>query len=132
MLSTANDVFAGGEKTAGAWDMTVLELAIFMSVYRATVPPRTEAIARAIGSLFERVFTPEETARPVARMVENQWLEADGDCFKATASGREAARPLMSGLIRMLDHGTRLLDVALLMTLLRLTKGELDDAPLNP
>jgi len=32
----------------------------------------------------------------------------------------------MNGLIQMLNQGTRFIDVALMMSVLRLTKGELD------
>jgi hypothetical protein len=33
----------------------------------------------------------------------------------------------MNGMIRLLDQGTRLIDVALMMSVLRLSKGELDN-----
>jgi len=38
------------------------------------------------------------------------------------------ARHLVNGIIRMFDQGTRLIDVALMMAVLRLTREELGDA----
>jgi len=59
-------------------------------------------------------------------MLANRWVAEESRRFRATEEGRSAARPLMNGLIRMLDQGTRLVDVALMMSVLRLSKGELD------
>lgn len=60
-------------------------------------------------------------------MLANHWVSEDGRRFRATEEGRRAARPLMNGMIRLLDQGTRLIDVALMMSVLRLSKGELDN-----
>ncbi len=129
MPCTANDLFAAGGTPAGSWGMTVLELALFMSVFRARNAPDIAELARVVSSWFEQPIAPETAAGPIANMVACHWLAIEGDRLRATGEGRAAARPLIAGIIRMIDQGTRLVDVALMMTMLRLGQGELDDAP---
>ena len=107
--------------------MTVFELAIFMCVFRARRAPNVDEICQAIGVWFECVVEPSSASTSIANMLANHWISQDCQCFRATEEGRRAARPLMNGVIRMLDQGTRLIDVALMMSVLRLSKGELDD-----
>lgn len=126
MISTANDMHGSLPVAPAGWDMTVLELAIFLCVYRAQEPPRLSDILSVIQSWFESIIVIGLVAITVQRMVKAGWLIPTGDRVHASREGREAARPLMEGLIRMLDQGTRLIDVALMMSVLRLTKGELD------
>ncbi|MBS0503627.1 MAG: hypothetical protein JSS55_07445 [Proteobacteria bacterium] len=111
--------------------MTVFELAIFMSVFRARHPPGVEEICQVIGTWFECVVHPPVASAPIENMLANRWVSEDSRCFLATEEGRRAARPLMNGIIRMLDQGTRLIDVALMMSVLRLSKGELDNGVRN-
>jgi AcrR family transcriptional regulator len=129
MPYTANDLFAPGAGPGGAWGMTVLELALFMGVFRARRAPEIAELARVVSGWFEQPIAPETAAEPIAHMVASRWLAVEGDRLVATGEGRAAARPLVAGIIRMIDHGTRLVDVALMMTVLRLGQGELDDAP---
>jgi len=126
MRPTANDLFGPPGAKAEVKEMTVLELAIFISVHRAGNPLRIEAIGERLADWFETDVSADDVAAPAARMVANQWIAVDGDCLKPCEAGRSAARVLVNGIIRMLDHGTRVLDVALMLAVLRLTKGELD------
>tara|TARA_B100000378_G_scaffold175380_1_gene141480 strand:- start:4548 stop:4937 length:390 start_codon:yes stop_codon:yes gene_type:complete len=129
MTSTANDPGPAGGNAGHGQEMTVLELSIFVCVYRAREPMRLGEILRIIQTWFEGVG---QVATPTRRMVQCGWLIPVGDRLKASRQGRDAARPLMEGLIRMLDQGTRLIDVALMMSVLRLTKGELDSDHADP
>lgn len=122
MRPTANDLFGTCRTKAEVKEMTVLELAIFISVHRAATPLRIEAIGECLANWFETQVSADDVAAPAARMVANHWIAVEGDCLRSCEAGRSAARVLVNGIIRMLDHGTRVLDVALL----RLTKGELD------
>ncbi|CAH0356389.1 hypothetical protein [Sphingobium sp. CECT 9361] len=126
MISTANDLLSSGGGSPCGWDMTVFQLASFLCIYRAEQPMRIEELCKVLAGWFECAIPPQDAAGPVADMVERGWLIPVADRLKASNEGREAARPLMNGIIRMLDHGTRLIDVALMMSVLRLTKGELD------
>lgn len=125
MTATANDLLSAGAPGCD-WKMTVFELAIFMCLYRAGQPRRGEDICKVIGGWFECVVDPPAAAAPIEHMLANRWVAEKGHGLCATEEGRRAARPLMSGMVRMLDHGTRLIDVALMMSVLRLSKGELD------
>ena len=53
-------------------------------------------------------------------------LVADGDKLLPAEAGRRAACPHVKGIIQLLDQGTRLIDVALMLAVLRLTKEELE------
>lgn len=99
-----------------------------MGAYRASRPTTIDELSIAASAWFERAIEPEVVAGAVANMIANHWLAAEGCRLRPTDDGRRAARPLMVGLVRMLDQGTRLIDVALMMTVLRLSRGELDDA----
>jgi hypothetical protein len=121
----ANDVGATTIERDGP-QMTVIELMVFVCVYRANRPLRPREVCTILDNWTEAVIAHIDAERAIALMVGRGWLIGAGDCVKATEEGREVARPLMNGLIQMLDQGTRLIDVALMMSLLRLTKGELD------
>ena len=127
MISMGNDRVAPGAPFG--WDMTAFELAIFICVYRSRSPMRAQDIHHAVGQWFDCGIPGETLADSVGHMTGRGWLIKCGDRFRASIQGRDMARPLMNGIIRMLDQGTRLLDVALMMSVLQLTKGELDSAP---
>ncbi len=111
------------------WDMTAFELAVFICVFRSPSSMLIDEIRAGVSRWFEGLIPREMMAETVGHMIGRGWLIKSGHRFRASIEGRDAARPLMNGIIRMLDQGTRLLDVALMMSLLQLTKGELDSAP---
>lgn len=125
MISTANDQ-AAGHRDPSRWDMTVLELAIFLGAYRAKGPLTVSALCPILANWFECAVQPSDIAVPVANMLRHGWLVQDKDGLKPSRRGRCNARHLMNGIISMLDQGTRLIDVALMLSVLRLTRGELD------
>ena len=108
--------------------MTVFELAIYIAVHRAAQPVEAHALSTVLEEWFEQLIEVDDLSAATTGMVSRGWLVPLGDGFGAAEPGRQATRPLVNGVIRMLDHGTRLLDVALMMSVLRLTKGELDHA----
>ncbi|WP_298092102.1 hypothetical protein [uncultured Sphingomonas sp.] len=110
--------------------MTVFELAIFLAVYRAMSPIGSDALAETLSGWFETAITGEDVTAAAGGMVSRGWLAMTGGSLMATEEGRRVSRVLANGLIRMLDQGTRLIDVALMMAVLRLTTGELDDGRL--
>jgi hypothetical protein len=126
MTSTANEAPAAANDHASFPDMTVLELSIFICVFRAKTPLVAREIAERMASWFEGPGPMGEIGASVQRMIARGWLVAAEDRLRARPEGREIARLLLEGVIRMLDSGTRLIDVALMMSVLRLTKGELD------
>lgn len=126
MTCTANDIGSSPGGSPVNMDMTVFELAAFLCVYRARQPLCIEEMCAVLAGRFECAVPAQCAAAPVARMVSRGWLIRTADQLKASNAGREVARPLLDGIIRMLDQGTRLIDVAQMMSVLRLTKGELD------
>ncbi|HEX7855081.1 MAG TPA: hypothetical protein VF503_15435 [Sphingobium sp.] len=127
MISTANDPSLPSSSTPRDWAMTVFELAIFICAFRAMQPIDADILSDMLGGWFECFIAPEDAAAAAANMVSRGWLVMVGGRLMAAEEGRRVARTLVNGIIRMLDQGTRLLDVALMMAVLRLTKGELDD-----
>lgn len=127
MISMPNEMVGPGGPFD--WNMTAFELAIFVCVFRSPSPMLIDEIRRAVGRWFESTIPRETMAETIGHMIGRGWLIKSKDRIRASVQGREVARPLMNGIIRMLDQGTRLLDVALMMSLLQLTKGELDSAP---
>lgn len=106
--------------------MTVLELTIFLIVYRAMQPVAVDGLSDTLSGWFECLIAPDDLTGAVANMVSRGWLIVVAGGLFPTEAGRLAARPLIHGIIQMLDQGTRLIDVALMMAVLRLTKWELD------
>lgn len=127
MISMPNEMAEPGGPFG--WDMTAFELAIFICVFRSPSPMVADEIRVAVGRWFECSVSREIIAETIGHMIGHGWLIKANDRIRASIQGRDVARPLMNGIIRMLDQGTRLLDVALMMSLLQLTKGELDNAP---
>lgn len=130
MISTASNLLASGDGPPCDWAMTVLELAIFLATDRSVKPIGADALSERLGGWFECCVAPDEVRAATANMVSRGWLNAVGGGLSAAEEGRRVAGALMNGVIRMLDQGTRLIDVALMMSVLRLTKGELDNGPL--
>lgn len=129
MISTANNRRSPTGAAPCAWGMTVLELAIFMAVYRAVQPIAADVLSEILSGWFECCVSSEEVSDAAANMVARGWLVIVGGRLTAAEEGRQAVRELMNGIVRILDHGTRLIDVALMMAVLKLTNGELDDGP---
>ncbi|UZW57842.1 hypothetical protein NUH86_22795 (plasmid) [Sphingobium sp. JS3065] len=107
------------------WEMTAFELAVFICIYRSPTSLLLDEVRREVSLWFERVIGSEDLKGCIGYMLGRGWLLQSGDRLRASNRGRIIARPLVNGLIRMLDQGTRLLDVALMMSILRLTHDQL-------
>lgn len=59
-------------------------------------------------------------------MAEAGWLVRRETGMRATIKGRKHGRSHLRGIIRMLDQGTSMLDVARMMSVLKLAMIELD------
>ena len=128
MTYTVTDLGAPDSASPCDWAMTVLELAIYIAVHRSKQPLASDALSRMLEVWFEELIEPDHVVAATTEMVSRGWLVALGDGFKAAEQGRQASRRLVNGVIQMLDQGTRLIDVALMLSVLRLTKGEWDYA----
>ena len=123
MNCTAND--RPVERQPFGWEMTAFELAVFVCIYRSDNPLLADDVRKDVSLWFERMVAPADLRLCLDHMLSRGWLLQSGERLRASNEGRTMARPLMNGLIRMLDQGTRLLDVALMLSVLRLTHDQL-------
>jgi hypothetical protein len=105
--------------------MTAFELAVFVCIYRNDAPLLHDDVRKEVSLWFERMVAPADLKACVDHMLARGWLLQSGERLRPSNEGRALARPLPNGLIRMLDQGTRLLDVALMLSVLRLTHDQL-------
>lgn len=127
MAPAANDVIDTCE-ACPINGMTVIELGIFLSVHRSRQPLPSQDICDVVNGWFADTVSCASIDSATLLMRRRGWLAGTRCGFWATEQGRAVARPVLHGIVNMLDQGTRLLDVALMMSLLRLTKKELDSA----
>ena len=125
MLSTvAND--ADGPGGPCTIDMSVLDLAIFLRVHRANRVSSVGEVSVTISQWFGCDVDPGQVERALPRMIEKQWLVRGQTGIRATIAGRKHGRLHLRGIVRMLDQGTSMLDVARMMSVLKLAMIELD------
>lgn len=127
MISTgANDVDGAGGRSPCSIDMSVLDLAIFLRVHRAGRGQSAAEVSATVSRWFGCDIDPREIERALPRMLEKGWLVRRESGVRATTSGRKHGRLHLRGLIRMIDQGTKMVDVALTMSMLKLAAIELD------
>lgn len=127
MRSTvANDPDGAGGRRPCTIDMSVLDLAIFLRVHRAGGGQQAGAVAATLSQWFACEVDPRDVEQAFPRMRDKGWLTASGAGVRATIAGRKHGRFHLRGIVRMLDQGTRMLDVAVMMSVLKLAMTELD------
>jgi hypothetical protein len=120
----ANDVAGPGGPCS--IDMSVLDLAIFLRIHRSGRGTSVGEVSQTISHWFQCNIDPVEVERSFLRMVEKGWLVLRETGMRATIAGRKHGRSHLRGIIRMLDQGTSMLDVARMMSVLKLAMIELD------
>ena len=120
----ANDV--GGPGGPCSIDMSVLDLAIFLRIHRSGRGTSAGEVAQTISHWFQCDIDPCEVEQSFPRMAEAGWLVRRETGMRATIKGRKHGRSHLRGIVRMLDQGTRMLDVAAMMSVLKLAMIELD------
>jgi len=127
MTSTpANDAGRADGPDPCIIDMSVLDLAIFMRVHRSNRVSFAGDVSATIGNWFACTVDPIEIEQGFRRMLERGWLIRRNKGVRATVAGRQHGRTHLRGLVRMMDQGTRMLDVARMMNVLNLAMIELD------
>lgn len=127
MLSTAaNDADGTRGRRPCTIDMSVFDLAIFLRVHRAGGGQQAGAVAASLSQWFACEVDPRDVERAFPRMRQLGWLAPSGTGVRATIAGRKHGRFHLRGIVRMLDQGTRMLDVAVMMSVLKLAMTELD------
>ena len=120
----ANDVDGPGGPCA--IDMSVLDLAIFLRIHRSGRGTSAGEVSQTISHWFQCTVDPIEVEKSFPRMVEKGWLVLRETGMRATVAGRKHGRSHLRGIVRMLDQGTSMLDVARMMSVLKLAMIELD------
>ncbi len=133
MLSTAaNDGDGARGRLPCTLDMSVLDLAIFLRIHRSGGGQQAGAVAATISQWFACPVDPRDVERAFPRMLDLGWLATSAGGVRATMAGRKHGRLHLRGIVRMLDQGTRMLDVAVMMSVLKLAMTELDgDHPID-
>jgi hypothetical protein len=120
----AND--ASGPGGPCSIDMSVLDLAIFLRIHRSGRGTSAGEVAQTISHWFQCDIDPREVEQSFPRMAGKGWLVRRETGMRATIMGRKHGRSHLRGIVRMLDQGTRMLDVAAMMSVLKLAMIELD------
>ena len=120
----ANDVTGPGGPCS--IDMSVLDLAIFLRIHRSGRGTSAGEVAQTISHWFQCDIDLREVEQSFPRMAEKGWLVRRETGMRATIMGRKHGRSHLRGIVRMLDQGTRMLDVAAMMSVLKLAMIELD------
>ncbi|TCP66188.1 hypothetical protein C8J43_10685 [Sphingomonas sp. PP-CE-1G-424] len=120
----AND--ASGPGGLCSIDMSVLDLAIFLRIHRSGRGTSAGEVAQTISHWFQCDIDPHEVEQAFPRMADKGWLVRRETGMRATIKGRKHGRSHLRGIVRMLDQGTRMLDVAAMMSVLKLAMIELD------
>jgi hypothetical protein len=120
----AND--ASGPGGPCSIDMSVLDLAIFLRIHRSGRGTSAGEVAQTISHWFQCDIDPHEVEQAFPRMADKDWLVRRETGMRATIKGQKHGRSHLRGIVRMLDQGTRMLDVAAMMSVLKLAMIELD------
>lgn len=126
MTCTAHDCGPSPVGSLVNMDMTVLGLAALLCVDRAREPLCIEGVGAVLAGWFACAVCALCPSAPVAKIVLPRWLIRAAGRLKASNAGRKIARPLLGGIMRRLDQGKHRVDVALMMSVLRLARGERD------
>ncbi len=122
----ANDADGAGGMAPCMVNMSVLDLAIFMRVHRTNRVAVAGDVSATIGQWFDCVVDPREIEAGFRRMLALGWLVSRDSGVRPTIAGRRHGRMHLRGLVRMMDQGTKMLDVARMMSVLNLAMIELD------
>lgn len=97
MISTASDPSAATADLTYEWDVTALELASFLAVYRAKRPPQFGDVLNTLSTWFECPVPRRGLSRAVLKMGARSWLVADGDRLLPAEAGRREGCPSSMG-----------------------------------
>lgn len=117
---------SGGHERFPISSMTVVELAAFLRVSRSAKASSAGEVAATLGHWFDCDVDPQATEATLRAMIGRGWLASAKGGVRPASAGRGEARIALRGLIRMLDQGTRMIEVAAMTTMLKLAGFELD------
>lgn len=114
---TPGNVLAFGHHSL-ACDMSAMEFLVGIALARRR-PLTSTAIARKVASWLGKELRVAELRPALLGIVQRQWANAEAGSYTLGKDGIEALRGPYAALVRMLDGGRRLLDVAVFLSLIK-------------
>lgn len=114
---TSGNVLAFGHHSL-ACDMSVVEFLVGMALARRG-PMTPTAIAREVSSWLGKELRVAELRPALLGIARQRWASAEAGSYTLTEEGADALRGHYVALVRMLDGGRRLLDVAVFLSLIK-------------
>ena len=99
-------------------DMSVVEFCLGMALARRS-PQTTGELAAEISLWFDRRVRAPTLKTPLEALLGRGWVAFDAGVYCLSEAGTAALTPFTHALVRMLDGGRRLLDVAVFMSLIK-------------
>ncbi len=99
-------------------DMTVLEFCAGMALARHG-PLSAREIAGEVSAWLGQPIRTRALRTQLSALVSRGWAELEAGTYRLAEAGTAALRGFYSALVRMLDGGRRLLDVAVFMSLIK-------------
>ena len=99
-------------------DMTVLEFCVGMALARRGSLTARE-IAGEVSTWLDKPVRCRALNGQLKAMAARDWASLEAGTYTLSEAGSEALRGFYSALVRMLDGGRRLLDVAVFMSLIK-------------
>jgi len=105
-------------KRAIAADMTVVEFLVGMALTRGGAMP-TRDLALAVSAWLGKPLRSAELGPALAALRAKGWVHCAAGTYTIGEEGIEALRGFYAAMVRMLDGGRRLLDVAVFLSLIK-------------
>jgi hypothetical protein len=106
-----------------AADMSVAEFLVGMALCRRGAS-NARVVAAEVSAWLDRPVRSGELAPALARLATRGWAEQTGGAYTINEDGTEALRGFYVAMVRMLDGGRRLLDVAVFMSFIQQFEGK--------
>ncbi len=104
-------------------DMSVMEFFVGMALCRKG-PMSGAQVATDVSRWFDRPVGVPELKVPLEGVVARGWARFEQDLYWIGDEGIEAVRGFYVGLVRLLDGGRGLLDVAVMLSIVREFEGK--------
>lgn len=106
--------------------MSVLELALFMRVFRDENPVDPGDAAATISHWFECDVSVAHVREAADAMIRRGWMTHRDGGLRAAPDGRDHARRSLHGIVAFMNRGTKVIDAALMMRMLNIARQEVD------
>lgn len=99
-------------------DMSMVEFCLGIALSRRA-PQSAGELATEVSAWFDRPVRARALKAPLEAMLGRGWVAPDAETYTLSEAGTAALTPFTHALVRMLDGGRRLLDLAVFMSLIK-------------